>query len=754
MMFRENLKRPALALATGLIFSGGLSTAHAAPNGSDLDLPPELSWLEDAAGLAELEELIQDVPEIPEDLESLELLDDDTRAQLDAVRAELQSNAITNGELASAVTDLLDSVDIEALSATLTENIPGSEPLLADTGLDQLIGDTQQGLDMLSLLAQVATFRFVTESEGVTRTHGGLLNTPIPLDVDNRLGPDVFATLRFTQQNDGSLGLELEVKRNKEVVRRTVGGLLGGLTGGLLGSGELRDIPLDVRAVVDIPVAALTGGSAAPLEVQLGFASASGIPDNSLLKANIADVADSDQAAASLTLTTDNPKADFALVGHVGEQNAQTLAIDPIVDFSVALAPVPKRLTLDAVLGGNLDVALTTSAPTTPVVAFDVPGSATGKLTINQLPPMLNIFVGDDAGSQTVSYQADAAIDELLAELAIEDGFDIDATLRELPPGADIGFGDGTGIDIDLGGAQIGEIAFTLTDGPEPRNVAMDVNGAVVDMRGGQVVGARFEGFQGLTFDTDPSLGLEAQIVTDKRVIFDIDLEDGSFADIDFDGFPDDVSLALDDSQLFDVNYQASQAVDSLAISTDLGMPGLNAMIAPLPQSLSLCAAQNSNGCTGATGGNVLDASLEASEALTLNAFFCLAGDCNNPTEFAQLDPLTFETLDLSANIEDSVLDLGFLGEIRIDSGAGEIFINTDDRPMSGDIHADLDGTEVSIVGNLRATNRLVDFDAARASVDTSGQMICNPLSVDVIVDGFDINSIPFVELRDFLCSN
>lgn len=766
-MQRENWIRPALALAGGLVLFGGAVTAGAAETDNtdideqlgpvetdiDLELPPELSWLADLVGIAQIEDLIEGTPEIPDDLESPEDLDEATREQLAAVRTALQSNSITNGDLAAAVADLLDRVDVEALSNGIAEKIPGGEPLLADTGLGQLVGNTQQGLDTLALLTQVATFRFVTESEGVTRTHGGVLNTPVPLDVDNRLGPDVFATLRFAQQDDGSLGLELEVKRNEEVVRRTVGGLFGGLTGGRIGSGELKDLPLDIRAVVDVPVAALTGGSAAPLEVEFGFASESGIPDKSLLEASIAEIASGDAAAASIALTTENANSDLSLVGSVGEQNAETLAVDPIVDFSVALAPVPKRLALDAALGGDLDVALTTSEPTTPVVAFDVPGSAAGELTIRQLPPALDIFVGEDDGNQVVSYQAEAPIEELLAELTIVEGFAIDAALRQLPPAADLDFGDGTGIDIDLGGAQIGEIAFTLTDGPDPRNVGENLNGAVLDLREGLMVGARFNGFGGLAFDTDPSLGLNAQIDTDKPVIFDVDLEDGSFADVDFASFPDDVALALDDSQLFDVSYEASRTVDSLAISTDLGLPSLNATIAPLSRSLSLCAAQDSNGCTGATGGNVIDASLESSESLTIDAFFCLAGDCNNPTQFAQLAPLTFETLDLSANIEDSVRDTIF-GEIRIDNGAGQIFVNTDGRPLSGDILADLDGTEVSIVGNLRATNRQVNFDAVRANINTNGQMICNPLDVEVIVDGFDVNSIPFVELRDFLCSN
>ena len=119
-----------------------------------------------------------------------------------------------------------------------------------------------------------------------------------------------------------------------------------------------------------------------------------------------------------------------------------------------------------------------------------------------------------------------------------------------------------------------------------------------------------------------------------------------------------------------------------------------------------------------------------------------------------ELAPLSFETLDLSANIEDSVINIPFIGEQRLENGKGQIFINTDDRPLEGDIFADLDGTEVAIVGNLRASNRQINFDALRASINRGGQMSCNPLSVDVVVDGFAINSIPFVNLRDFLCTN
>ena len=763
-MNRETWKRGLGAIVGSALACGSIGSATASESHDDvdeqlgpvetnfeLDLPPELAVLKDLVGIAELGMLI---PQIPEDIDSPEDLDDATRAQLDAIRGRLQSNAITNGELAGAVTNLLGSIDVEALSNGIAQKIPGGESLLAGTGLAGLIGNTQQGIDTLALLAEVATIRFVTESNGIERSHFGLLNTPMLLDVDHRLGADVIATLRFAQNDDGSLGLELEVKRNKEVLRRTVGGLLGGLSGGRLGDSELADLPLDIRAVIDVPVAALTGGSAAPLQVELGFVSASGIPHNSLLEASIADVAGGDEAAASIALSTEEPTADFALVGSVGEENAETLAIDTLVDFSVALAPVPETLTLDARLGENLDLALTTSTPTTPTVAFDVAGKASGELTIDQLPPSLAIFIGEDEGSQRVSYQADAAIGELLAELSIVAGFDIEAALRQLPPAADLDFGDGSGIDIDLGGAQIGEIAFTLTDGPAPRNVGEGLNGAVLDLREGLMVGARFEGFQGLAFATDPSLGLDAQIVTDKPVIFDVDLDDGSFADVDFSGFPETVSLALDDSELLDVQYDASAAVDSLAISTNLGMPGLTASIAPMPGSLALCAAQDSNGCTGATAGNVIDASLDASEAITIDAFFCLAGNCAAPSQFVELAPLSFETLDLSANIEDSVINIPFIGEQRLENGKGQIFINTDDRPLEGDIFADLDGTEVAIVGNLRASNRQVNFDALRASINRSGQMSCNPLSVDVVVDGFAINSIPFVNLRDFLCTN
>lgn len=763
-MIRETRKRGIGTIAAIALAFGGLGTAAAddAPTDVDLqlgpveteltlDLPPELSILEDLLGIANLLQLI---PEIPENIDSPEDLDEATRAQLAALQAELQSNAITNGDLANAVAELLGRLDIEGLSDAVAARIPGAEPLLAGTGLDDLVGNTQQGINTLALLAQVATFRFVTESDGITRTHGGLLNTPIPLDVDDRIGPDVYATLRFAQNSDGSLGLELEVKRNKEVVRRTVGGLFGRLSGGRLGSGELADLPLDIRAVVDVPVAALTGGSSAPLEIAFGIASADKIPDRTVISASLADIAAGDAAAANVTITTEAPGEALALVGSVGEENAETLAIDPLVDFSVALAPVPDTLALDATLGGDLEVTLSTSDPTTPVVAFDVIDEASGLLTIDQLPPTLGLFVGGDEGSQVVRYAADGPIDALLAELDIVDGFAIDAALRELPPAADIDFGDGTALAIDLGDAEIGEIAFTLTDGPDPRNVPADSNGAVLDLREGLMVGARFNGFRSLAFATEPSLGLTAGIDTDRPVLFDVNLEDGSFADIDFAGFPSTLSLALDDSQLFDVQYTASETVAGLAISTDLGLPGLMANIAPVPQSLALCADQGGSSCTGATGGNVIDASLDASEAITIDAFFCLAGDRNSPTEFVQLAPLSFEALDLSANIEDSVINIPFIGEQRLENGAGQIFVNTDDRPLSGDIFADLDGTEVSIVGNLRATNRMVTFDALRASLNTNGQMLCDPLDVDVIIDGFAVNSIPFVNLRNFLCSN
>lgn len=736
----------ALALAAGaMAMTASASSSQSDPDAADL--PQDVSLLKDWVELANLDD---DISAIPQDLQSLDDLPPEKQEKVDKVVNKLQSNAITNGELAEDVTDMLQAVDVQRLYESLNlDSLPGAAPLLEQLGLNQLVSDSQQRINQLAFLVDVVTFRFETESGGVTRQHFGLLNTPMRLNVDRRFGADVVATFGLTTNGSNGVSLTLKVRRTENAVGRLTGALFGG-------DGSRSDLPLDVRAVVDIPVDAVIGGTEPPLRVSLGFQSETGIPEKAVLNAEVQDFQNQEALTASANLTTEQPTADLSLVGSVSRENAQTRQFDKLADFGVALSPVPSGFGLDATLGDTLQVDLTTTSPTTPTVTFDAVGQATGQIVVNTLPPALSVFVGGQNGDQVVQYAAEAPIGEILASLEQPEGFDIDAALRDLPREATLNFGDGDAIDIDLGGASIGEIAFTLTDGPPPRNVAADKNGAVLDLTEGLVVGARFEGFQGLSFDTDPNLALDAMIDTPRPVVFDVDLADGSFADVDFSNFPDQVGLSLEQgssqSDLFGATYTGSETVDNLSVATNLGLDLITANFESLPTRLDLCAAQDS-GCTGQTDGNVLDASLDADAAMTIrDAFFCLAGDCANPSEYFQLSPLTFQTLELSANLGQSCINVPFVGEQCLGEGsAGQIFINTDNAPLSGDIDADLGDTEVYVDGSLQAQNRRLEYSALDAQFDRSGSMSCNPLNIDVITGGTNIGD--FIDPADLLCN-
>lgn len=739
-----------LSLAIGSAATQAVAVdAQAAPQ-----LPQDLSLLEDFIELNNLEALF---PDVPADAESPSDLTPEARAQFDRLLATLQSNAFTNGHVAERVTDGLQLLDVQKIYDALNLNaLPGAEPLLDQLGINDLVSGSNQGINGLAFLVDVITFRFQTISEGVTRTHFGLLNTPMPLDVDRRLGADVIATFGLRRAASGDLALQMKVKRKKS--------LLGGLTRGLFGRpAQPRDLPLDVRAVVDIPVDALIGGTQPPLRVSLGFKSGSGFPNQANLNASLSNFQGDEDLAATLNLASVKANADLSLVGSVSQESAETREFLPLAEFGVDLAPVPTEFGLNAVLGNDLNVALTSSSPTTPVIRFDAPGQASGQLVIQNLPSALNVLVGTQDEDQVVQYKASAPLDAILADLSINDGLDITAELRQLPDAATLNFGNGSAIDIDLGGAEIGEIAFTLTDGPAPRNVGEGINGAVLDMTDGLVAGARFNGFGGLTFNTDPNLSLAANIDTPLPVVFDVDLQDGGFADVDFSNFPTQVTLSLDqgDASLFGGSYTASEAVDNLSIATNLGLDLITANFEGLPMRLDLCAAQG-NTCTGQTGGNVIDASLDASGPLTLNGFFCLQGDCANPEQFVQFAPLAFQKLELSADVQASEIDLFFFDIDLPEGAAGQFFINTDNAPLSGDIDADLGDTEVYITGNLRANNRRLDYDAGSFDIDTSGSLICTPLEIEVIIDGINIKDIDDdlavdiidLDADELLCSN
>lgn len=746
-MHHRILHRLAIAAAPAL-FAAGTAMAQADDQpvvAADIELPPELNWLADLIEVANLAEVM---PALPADAESIEDLPAETRAELDALQLRLQSNSLTNGEVAEQVTDLLQAVDVQQLYDDLPlDSLPGSRPLVEQLGLDGLIAESQQGLNTLGFLVDVITFRFETVSDGVTRQHFGLLNTPMRLNVDRNFGADVVATFSLRPDGDGGLGLTFDVKRTENLIR--------GLFGVVLGSRPQPPLPLDIRAVVDIPVDALVGGTEPPLRVSFGFNSDTGIPERATLDAAVQNATSGGALNAQANLTTDSPNDDLALVGSVSREQAETREFVELVRFGVDLSPVPASFGLAADLADDLNVSLTSSTPTTPTVTFDAADQASGEIVVDALPTSLDLFLGADDGNQVVQYSAGGPIGAILASLNLEDGLDITASLQDLPDAATLDFGDGSAIDIDLGGAEIGEIAFTLTDGPEPRNVATGNNGAVLDTTEGLVAGARFQGFRGLTFATDPALGLTAMIDTPTPVVFDVDMADGGYADVEFSNFPSEVSLSLADAELLDVSYAANEPVDNLSVLTNLGLDMITAEFENLPTLLELCVAQGAASCTGATGGNVVDASLEADGELTIrDAFFCLAGDCTNPSEFVQLSPLTFTRLALSGNTGESCIDVIFIGEQCLGNGsAGQFFIDTDNAPVAGDIDADLGDTEVYVDGQFQAQNRRLDYSVLEGDFDRSGSMICNPLNIDVITGGTNIGDFG-LDPADLLCGN
>jgi hypothetical protein len=768
MKLSKRFERGVQVIAASLLISSNLAWASSADPviqiqpelgpiplepSAEIQLPAELSVLSDIIQLLNLESR---VPELPEDAESIADLPPALQAEVQGLVAELQQNALVNGEFADFVTALLQRVNVQTLTERLGAGPLFSElPLIERLGLNTLPADAQQGLSSLVFLLDILTFRFETESNGIRRTHAALLNTPVPLNVDGGLLPDVVALLRVQPAANGRLELVLDVRRSTDGLAQAVGGLLGRLTNQAINVDTFNfgsDLPLTITAVVDVPLSSFTGGAEPPLRVRFGFASDSGIPNRATLTATVDNAASGEALAANVRLETARPTEAFSLIAAVSQNNVQTGQAEPQFDFALDLSPVPQRFDVAAALGQNLDVLITSSIPTTPALRFAVADSVDGSLRVAELPRRLGLFLGEVEGDQVLRFDADAAIGELLAAVNLADGFDITAALRELPPAASLNLGDGSGINLDLGGARIGEIAFTLTDGPAPRNVPEGIDGAVVDLSEGLVVGGRFKGFEGLSFVSEPSLALSAQLDTDRAVQFDVQLEDGSFAQLDFSSFPRQLNLALDDSGLFGVTYQGSETIDTVSIVTDLGLDLVTALIEPMPLSLSLCADQNANGCTGRTGGNVIDASFLANQPLTLNAFICLEGDCAAPSQFVRLEPLSFERFQLSANVGQGCINIPFLGQQCLGNGsAGNFFINTDARPLAGSIEADLGSTEVRLNGGLAASNRTLNYNAARLQFNRAGSMQCDNLRIDVIVGGTNISQ--FLDPADLLCN-
>lgn len=655
----------------------------------------------------------------------------------------LQSNPITNGTLGNAIKEVLNALDMHAFLEEARAFESPDPAAAVRSELEPLLTLLASGANLVTTLTSVLFFDFVTESDGVVRTHRGILNLPIPLDVDGRIGPDVLATLSLLPQLDGSAALTLRVTR---IIPNTspFAGLLS------------QPLPLDIRARIRIPASNLTGEDDPNLRVDLGFVSTTDMPSSTDIELALnAGLSAGTDPAVMVDWNTRQPGSDLALVVDALRQNAATGAFEKVFGLSLANAPVPAQITFDLTLGELLEFAATSSAPTNTRISADVPGSLTANLDISSLPSTLNASFGNEDGGFVIQYLAATAIESLSAKVQLDAGQKLDLRLLDIPNQlnarlADPRSQDGRSINVNFGGQSIGEIAFTLVDGAVPRPVAQNTNGFILNALQGLSVGARLEGFTSLTAVLAESLDARVRIRSAKLLVIDLDLAGGTQLDLSMSNIPESLAAQLTTGQGFDAYFESSSLVNDLSLAARFGATRITSSLVPLPQRVDFCLATASSRCTGATAGSVVDTALSTSTPFQLTLNLCLSDCISGGGNTVTLNPLRAQNLALSIDIQDANRPL-----TTIPFGRGNFWLSTAGRPVEIDADARLGPASLSFDFLGSATNRRVRYDLGPLipQFNRSGQISCDRFNFDLRVAGVNIGNLIQPGLRGLFCN-
>jgi hypothetical protein len=758
----KDIRRAIRTLVTTGLFAAS-TFAHAQtqePTEVPADLGPLDAIVENLDELQQMQDILSQLPPLPSDA-VLDELDAITRAQVDDLLNNqlfdlMQQNALTNGELADQVEALLRQVDLQPVIDGVQGIIPANLPLGLHALLTPLLDGAQSGVNFATLLVDFAIFRFVTESDGVKRTHLGILNVPMPLDVDSRLGPDVVATFSIVPLQGGSFTIQMKVTRPLQP--------LGGLP--LLGSVVARDLPLDIRTQIDIPLAAFTGSDDPTMRIELGFASNSNMPTSTSLALPVnLNLIGGGSPELAVEWSTQGSDADLALVLDVKQQNPLTGEFDKQVGLALANSPVVESFALGLVAGpATTQFSARASRDTTLSLNLDIPHTAQVGVTIDQLPRQIDATLG--AGE--ISYLAGAAIANLLVDVDLAQGLAMNAALRDLPDAIAIDFagltgGDGSEIAIDFDDQSIGAIEFTLSDGPDAGDLLAgleDANGLLADLTEGLKIGARLEGFSGLQASLGDPLSLGVQIRTALPFLLDAAIAPDTGARIAvrtaLSNIPDDIGVSLEFGNLIDASFFASAPVDLITLDALLDRKTITATLQPLPAEMRLCATQDSNRCTGRTPGTLIDAGFTASERLNFTAEACLeeSGCLLGRGDALSVPKLSFQTFEVSGHTRDTKL-----AGVTIPHGAGQFAINTDAQQV-----------EATVFGRFSNIQLIFDFLGAALNLDLrynagtptnlvtqSGGISCTKFDLNVAVGNLIViqnGKLAFLDLKKIFCGS
>lgn len=687
----------------------------------------------------------------PEGAATSSVTSDQELAKLvEQVSVGLQNNPVTNGTLATAVRQALQHLELSPLLTRFGATQMPDPAAVVRSKLKPLVNLFASGADPVTTLTQVLIFDFATVSDGVVRTHKGILNVPIPLDVDSQLGPDVIATLSLLPKLDGGATLTMRVNRvlpNAAPFSTLVG----------------KSLPLDIRARILVPVSNLSGQNDPNLRVDLGFVSTSSIASSTDIELAF-NPGQSGGAAPALGVTwnTRQPGSDLSLVVDGLQQNAATGSFDKLFGLTLANAPVPDTVSFDLTLGQLLDFVATTSAPTSSRLMVDVPGNLAANLAIGSLPSSLNITLGNDGEGFLVRYLAASAIPSLTANLQLAAGPKLDLSLLDIPNQLnarirDPRTSDGGSINVNFGGQSIGEIAFTLVDGDVPRPVGENTNGFILDSRRGLTVGARLQGFRSLVAVLTELIYTKVEISTGRPFFMELYRPVGERLNVSLSNIPSIVTVqATRAGQGLDLNLQSSSQVSDLGLNARFGGNQFTASLAPLPPRVDICLAIDNNRCTGATPGSVIDASLSTSIPFRLGLDACLDCFSDNPATFV-LNPLRAQNLALSIDIQDGV------GPIRTTPyGKGNIWFSSANWPIEIVADARFDPANrlppISLNFDFQgsANNRRVTYDLGPVipRFNRSGDITCNRTIFDLRVGSVDIGGLIERVLGKLLCND
>jgi hypothetical protein len=722
--------------------------------------PPDLGPLDavvgDLAELQQMQDILSQLPPLPTDA-VFEDLDAITQAQVDDLLNNqlfdlMQDNALTNGALADQVESLLRQVDLQPVVDGLQGIIPADLPGGINGLLTPLLDGAQTGVNFATLLLDFAIFRFVTESGGIERSHVGILNVPMPLDVDSRLGPDVVALFSIVPLQGGSFTIQMKVSRPLQP--------LGALP--LLGAVISRNLPLDIRTQIDIPLAAFTGSDDPTMRIELGFASTTNMPTSTALAFPVnLNLIGGGSPELAVEWTTQGAAGDLALVLDVKQQNATTGGFDKLVGLALANAPVVERFALGLVADpATTQFSARASRDTALSLDLEVPDTAQVGVTIDQLPRQIDASLG--AGS--ISYLAGAAIANLLVEVELAQGLAMNAALRDLPDAIAVDFaglteGDGSEIAINFDDQSIGAIEFTLTDGADVSDLLAgldNANGLLADLTQGVQIGARLEGFSGLQASLGEPLSLGVQIRTALPFLVDAATDTGFAVKTALSNIPDDIGISLDLSDLIDANFFASAPVDLITLDAFLDQKTVAATLEPLPAAMRLCATQGSNRCTGKTPGSVIDAGFTASERLNLTARVCLEdGGCDGlRDDRLDVPNLSFQTFEVSAHTRDTKL-----AGIPIPHGAGQFAINTDAQDVEATVRGKFSNIQIIFDFLGAALNFDLRYNAGTPTnlFSGSGGIRCTEFDLNVAVGNLIViqdGKLAFLDLKKILCGS